>query len=80
MMRHPFTQSSSKGERRVPQATKKLALLSAGLFVCISLWPSPTHAQPRGSELILAYPGAGGTSTIILAAQKWGFFSKNKLN
>src|SRR5438552_13747024 len=58
--------------------TMRLAITA--LFFCISLWPSPTHAQPRGSELILAYPGAGGTSTIILAAQKWGFFSKNKLN
>ena len=58
--------------------TMRLAITA--LFFCVSLWPSQIYAQPRGSELILAYPGAGGTSTIILAAQKWGFFSKNKLN
>ncbi|HTN73350.1 MAG TPA: ABC transporter substrate-binding protein [Methylomirabilota bacterium] len=52
----------------------------AALTLLFALWPSQLPAQPRGSELILAYPGVGGTSTIIIAAQKWGFFSKNKLN
>jgi len=75
MMRHPFTQSSSKGERRVPQALKSLSA-QRGLFVCISLLAITDSRSARGSELILAYPGAGGTSTIILAAQKWGFFPR----
>src|SRR5438093_8718728 len=58
--------------------TMRLAITA--LFFCVSLWPSQIHAQPRGSELILAYPGAGGTSTIIIAAQKWGSFSNTNLN
>src|SRR5262249_25769974 len=52
----------------------------AALTLLFSLWPSQLPAQPRGSELILAYPGVGGTSTILVAAQRWGFFTKNKLN
>jgi len=52
----------------------------AALTLLFSLWPPHLPAQPRGSELILAYPGVGGTSTILVAAQRWGFFTKNKLN
>jgi ABC-type nitrate/sulfonate/bicarbonate transport system substrate-binding protein len=52
----------------------------AALTLLFSLWPSQIPAQSRGSELILAYPGVGGTSTILIAAHRWGFFVKNKLN
>jgi ABC-type nitrate/sulfonate/bicarbonate transport system substrate-binding protein len=52
----------------------------AALTLVFFLWPSQLPAQSRGSELILAYPSVGGTSTILVAAQRWGFFTKNKLN
>jgi ABC-type nitrate/sulfonate/bicarbonate transport system substrate-binding protein len=62
------------------ELNQTMRLVIVGFFFYLSLWPSQVRSQPRGSELILAYPGAGGTSTIIVAAHKWGFFTKNKLN
>jgi ABC-type nitrate/sulfonate/bicarbonate transport system substrate-binding protein len=66
--------------RRNFEFGRTVILTLSGFFFCASLWPSQLPAQSRGSELILAYPGVGGTSTILVAAHRWGFFVKNNLN
>src|SRR5919108_3125459 len=64
----------------MPKSAGIASLPLVALWFVACLWSTRAYGQARESALILAYPGVGGTSTILVAAQRWGFFSKNKLN